>query len=184
MFSYPFAIHFIGTLVKIVLIFSGVFFLLWYYLKFRYRGMPTVQSGPADQPVAGEAGRVILPLKLQAFERFVLFLERINPSNLIMRLDHTGLTSLQYQTLLVRAIREEFEYNLSQQLYLSTQTWELVRNAKEEMIALINQASAKAGEQATAGDLVKIIFDLAVEKGKLPSELALEEVKQEFQDLV
>ena len=182
-FVSPSPFHLLFGIIKIVLIFSGLFFLLWYYLKQKNGHKPAGnETGPTGS-LTSEVTRVILPLRLQALERFVLFLERIHPSNLVMRLNNPDLTAAQLQTLLVRTIREEFEYNLSQQLYLSQQTWELIKNAKEEMVALINQAAAKSGDESMAGVLVKNVFEMVIEKGKLPTELALDEVRKEFQNL-
>ena len=182
-FVSPSPFHLLFGIIKIVLIFSGLFFLLWYYLKQKNGHKPAGnETNPIGSPTS-EVTRVILPLRLQAFERFILFLERIHPSNLVMRLNNPDLTSVQLQSLLVRTIREEFEYNLSQQLYLSQQTWELVKNAKEEMVALINQATARAGDESMAEALVKNIFEMVIEKGKLPSEMALDQIKNELQAL-
>jgi len=174
-FCSPALFHLLGGIIWLLLIFGGAFFLLWYFLKQTRKAIPAA--------VSKEDQKVILPLRLQAYERFVLFLERIHPSNLVMRLNSPDLTAYQLQSLLVRTIREEFEYNLSQQLYVSQHAWELIRNAKEETIAMINQASANVGEQTHSSDLVKGIFDIAVSKGKLPLDLALEEIKKELQKL-
>jgi len=174
-FGYPPLFHLLGGIIRFLLLFGGAFFLLWYYLR------QTRKAVPSDATSEGQ--RVILPLRLQAYERFVLFLERIQPSNLVMRLNSGDLTALQLQSLLVRTIREEFEYNLSQQLYVSQHSWELIRNAKEETIAMINQASAKVGTQAHSSDLVKEIFDISLSKGKPSLDLALEEIKKELQKL-
>jgi hypothetical protein len=174
-----FAFHLLKGFLLIITVFGGAFLLLRYYL--RNSRLPLQTSIIPSE--TGEVQKVILPLRLQAYERFVMFLERIHPSNLLMRLSNPELSSVQLQTLLVRTIREEFEYNLSQQLYISGHAWELIKNAKEEMVALINKASTKAGEQARAGDLVKAILELMVDKGKLPSELALEEIRKELQKL-
>jgi hypothetical protein len=172
-FHPPFLLHLIITVVAIMLFFGGAFFLLWYYLKQTRGIVPPV--------AANEEKNVVLPLRLQACERFILFLERIHPSNLVMRLNSPEITALQLQSLLVRTIREEFEYNLSQQLYISSDSWELIKNAKEEAIAMINQASARVGEGANSSDLVKEIFDISVSKGKLPVEVAIDEIKKEMQ---
>jgi hypothetical protein len=178
-----FGFHLLGGIIHILFVFSGAFVLLWYYLKNKKEQHPEPVKQPQESPERFGVLHTILPLRLQAFERFVLFLERIHPSNLVMRLNNPDLSSVQLQSLLVRTIREEFEYNLSQQLYVSLQNWEMIRNAKEEMISLINQASVKAGENATAGELVKLIFDLTVEKGRLPLEQALAGIKKEFDSL-
>ena len=174
-FHPPFLFHLIGVTVTILLVFSGAFFLLWYYLKHTRKAEPVVINKD-DQ-------KVILPLRLQAYERFVLFLERIHPSNLLMRINSPDITALQLQSLLVRTIREEFEYNLSQQLYISDNSWELIKNAKEETIAMINQASAKVGDDSHSSDLVKEVLEISISRGKLPVDLAIEEIKKELQRL-
>ena len=128
-----------------------------------------------------EEQKIILPLRLQAYERIVLYLERITPNNLIMRLNKPEMNAIQFQSLLIKTIREEFEYNLSQQLYISSKAWELVKNAKEETITLINQASSKVPEAGSSADLVRVLFEQFLEKEKLPVDTALDEVKQEIQ---
>ena len=67
---------------------------------------------------------VVLPLRLQAYERMALFLERIDPNQLVMRIHTPGLTVSQEQNLLLTAIRSEFEHNLSQQIYISDPVWQ------------------------------------------------------------
>jgi hypothetical protein len=173
--QFPFLFHLIGGLLRFLFIFGGLFFLLWYYLKQTRKPAPVVVNNQDHQ--------TILPLRLQAYERFVLFLERIHPSNLLMRLNNPDLTAIQLQSLLVRTIREEFEYNLSQQLYISGNAWELIKNAKEETIALINHATSGLPDHALSADLVKKVFEVTISKGKLPVETTLEEIKKELQRL-
>lgn len=167
--------HLVGMTIRFLLVFGGAFFLLWYYLKKTRKVIPM----EADS----EEHKVILPLRLQAYERFVLFLERIHPSNILLRLNSPDITALQLQSLLVRTIREEFEYNLSQQLYISGNAWELIKNAKEETISMINQATAKVGEDAQGADLVKAVFESSISKGNLPVDQAIGEIKKELQRL-
>lgn len=174
-FDHPFFFHLTEGSLQFLVVFGGAFFLLWFYLRNTRK--------PSPPAVNNHDHATILPLRLQAYERFVLFLERIHPSNLIMRLNSPDLTSFQLQSLLVRAIREEFEYNLSQQLYVSGNSWELIKNAKEETIAMINQASSGLAEDASAADLVKMVFEVTISRGKLPVETAIEEIKRELQRL-
>ncbi len=174
-FEHPFLFNLIGGFFRFFFVFGGAFFLLWYYLKQTRKPAPVVGNN--------QDHLTILPLRLQAYERFVLFLERIHPSNLLLRVNSPDITALQLQSLLVRTIREEFEYNLSQQLYISGNSWELIKNAKEDTIALVNQATSSLPETAVSSDLVKCIFDVAISRGKLPVETALEEIKKELQRL-
>jgi hypothetical protein len=145
--------------------------ILWYY--FSHKKYPV-------QPGQGEEQRIILPLRLQACERIVLFLDRIALNNLIMRISRPEMSALQLQAALVGAIREEFEYNLSQQLYISSKAWALVRNAKEETIRLINTASMKVAETAPSSEMVRTLLELVLAEEKSAVDVALEEVKQEI----
>jgi hypothetical protein len=174
-FEHPSFFHLVGGFLRFLFVFGGAFFLLWYYLRQTRKPIPVAGNSHDHQ--------AILPLRLQAYERFVLFLERIHPSNLVMRLNSAELTALQMQSLLVRTIREEFEYNLSQQLYVSGNSWELIKNAKEETIAMINHASSGLPDDARSADLVKMVFEVSISRGKLPVETALEEIKKELQRL-
>lgn len=169
--DFPVIFTIIGGFLRFVVLFGGAFFLLWYYLKNTKKNV-TAGTSTTDK-------NIIIPLRLQAYERFVLFLERIHPSNLVMRLNTPELTAAQLQSLVVRTIREEFDYNISQQLYISTSLWDLIRNAKEETIAMINQTSSELPDGAMASDLAQRVLALSISKGKLPVEEALDEIKKE-----
>ena len=138
---------------------------------------------PVQVTAQGEEQRIILPIRLQACERIVLFLDRIAVNNLIMRINRPEMNALQLQAALVGAIREEFEYNLSQQLYVASKTWVLVKNAKEETIRMINTASMKVPENASSSGMVRMLLDLVLGEEKSAVDIALEEVKKEIQKL-
>jgi hypothetical protein len=102
--------------------------------------------------------KITLPIRMQAYERLVLLLERIEPAGLLVRTNVPGMTAFQFQTTLIQAIRSEFDHNLSQQLYVSSKAWELVRNAREETIKRINTAAMKLTPEATSADLASLIL--------------------------
>ncbi|WP_020533952.1 hypothetical protein [Flexithrix dorotheae] len=106
-----------------------------------------------------EQTKEILPLRLQAYERIVIFLERLAPNNLIIRLNDSSYSAVQFQNILVHEIREEFNHNLSQQIYMSDQSWGLVKKCMEEVIALINNSGQELKPDATSLDLAKKIFE-------------------------
>jgi hypothetical protein len=124
-----------------------------------------------------------LPIRLQAYERIILLLERISPTSLVMRVSQPGMTAFELQTALIQNIRDEFEHNLAQQIYLSNTAWELARNGKEETIKLINIAASKLNESATAVELGSLIFELSARTDKLPLTSAIEYIKQEVRNL-
>lgn len=127
--------------------------------------------------------KIITPIRLQAYERLVLFLERISPESLVMRVHKSDFTVAQLQTTLLQNVREEFEHNLSQQVYVSSQAWELIRTAREEIIKLINTAAAKLNENATATDLSQKIFELSLSENKPVTKSALEFLKNEIRQV-
>ncbi|WP_337044655.1 DUF7935 family protein [Emticicia sp. 17c] len=126
---------------------------------------------------------LITPLRLQAFERMTLFLERITPNNLLVRLGSNSIHVLDFQQLLLREIREEFNHNLAQQVYLSHEAWEKIRHAMNEVVTLINTSAAELPTDAPALDLSKRIFEKVITEGKQPTTEALRFLKEEIQTL-
>ncbi|TAE41104.1 MAG: hypothetical protein EAZ70_02495 [Runella slithyformis] len=122
-----------------------------------------------------------LPIRLQAYERMCLFLERIAPNNLLMRLNGTATSASEFQQILLREVREEFNHNLSQQVYLSSDAWERIKAAQQEVIILVNQAAAEVSVEALPLDLSKKIFEKIIQENRNPTADALRFVKEEIQ---
>jgi hypothetical protein len=97
-----------------------------------------------------------------------------------MRVQQPNMTASQLHVALIKDVRSEFEHNLSQQLYLSTQAWELVKKAKEDMSKLINTAASELQENATGNNLSQKIFELTTREEKLPTTIAIDFVKNEI----
>jgi hypothetical protein len=154
-----------------------VFFTAWFILKEFFKQEERKQH----LKLLEEKQKISLPIRLQAYERVVLFLERISPGNLVMRIHKPNLGVKQFQQTLIHTIRQEYDHNLSQQLYLSAEAWEKVKGAKEEMIRQINIAAARLDEKATSTDLSNIIFEMSVDK--LATRIALDFVKAEARKL-
>jgi hypothetical protein len=127
-------------------------------------------------------------LKLQAYERLILFANRISIPHLISRLQQegnnsSGISSTDQQLLLVATIKEEFEHNVTQQLYVSKTAWDAVTNFKEKNILLIHQAAATLPVGSTAGELNRLLIsflanDASGDMHQLVSEVLSLEVKQ------
>ncbi|HUR66191.1 MAG TPA: hypothetical protein VMZ03_07550 [Chitinophagaceae bacterium] len=99
-------------------------------------------------------------LQLQAYERLVLLAERIALPNLISRLNQPGISAYEMKIILTENIKHEFEYNSTQQLYVSPVSWDSVRNLKEQNIMIVNQVSGSLPPSASAADLNKKILEL------------------------
>ncbi len=126
----------------------------------------------------------MLPLRFQAFERVTLFLERISPQNLLVRVHQNGMTASQFQMELISTIRSEYEHNITQQVYMSTQSWEAVKNAKEEMVKVVNVAASALNENARGVDLSKKIFEVILENEFVPTQKALDFIKAEIKQFM
>jgi hypothetical protein len=131
--------------------------------------------------VRSRAIETILPNRLQAYERMVLFLERMSPQNLLVRLSASGMPAREFHQLLLSEIRNEYNHNVSQQVYISQQVWELIKNAKEDLIVSINDAASEMNLESTSLDLSKKIFEKSINKSVDPLGHALVELKKEIQ---
>jgi len=122
---------------------------------------------------------VITPIRLQAYERVSIFLERIHPNSLVPRVHKQGMSARLLQSELTRVIRQEFDHNLSQQIYMSNHAWEMVKTAKEEITKLINIAASKLPDTATGAELSQMIIQISQQIDKMPTQVAVEYIKKE-----
>lgn len=123
----------------------------------------------------------ILPNRLQAYERMCLFLERISPPNLLLRVNNPVYSARELHKILLDEVRNEYNHNVSQQIYMSEDVWNMIRNAKEDLAILVNTASESMGPESTGLDLSRKIFELSLEKNVEPISHALSELKKEIQ---
>lgn len=124
--------------------------------------------------IFGKQTREVLMLRMQAYERLTHFVERIHPHALIGRHYLPNATAQEVQLNMVKNIREEYEHNLSQQIYVSREVWETVKNVKEQEISMINQIAVSLGMGASAKELIAKISEFAMnEDTEVPSDIAL-----------
>ncbi len=125
------------------------------------------------------AQKQLLPVRLQAYERLVLFLERINPPSLVIRCMQEAKSARQLHSVMLRTIREEFEHNNSQQLYVSAAGWNMVKTAKEEIVQLINLVAKDLNENSTTDEFAQ---QLVTQQAKMVDE-AIDKLKSEVASL-
>ena len=104
-----------------------------------------------------------VPLQLQAYERLAVLCERIAIPNLISRVNHPQATAKEMQALLIENIKQEFEYNASQQIYVSKVTWDAVRNLRDQSMLIINQVANVLPAEAKANDLNKQLLQVMMD---------------------
>lgn len=150
--------------ISLVIAFSLGGFLayaLWKQRKEAKQLLEQHEKQKANAPAA-----VAQPLQLQAYERLMLLIDRIALPNLISRTNQPGLNAKEMQVLLTHQIRQEFEYNVSQQIYVSPESWEAVRNLKDQNLLIINQISSFLPAEATGQDLNRSILEMLMQSPK------------------
>jgi hypothetical protein len=125
----------------------------------------------------------LIPLRLQAYERLALYLERISPNVMLINHHEPGMTVVEFQQKLLEMLRTEFEHNFSQQIYVSHAAWNITRNAKEEVARLINTAASSLDAEAPSYLLSKRVFDTMLENEDFPTHKALMIVKSEVSQM-
>ena len=128
-----------------------------------------------------ETLKVVTPIRLQAYERMALFLERISPDSLVLRCYQPGMDLKLLQGVMTKNIRDEWEHNLSQQVYIDIATWARIREAKDEMINLVNSSAVTLADTDDPTRLAATIFASAAQH--LPTDKALEELHREINEL-
>ena len=122
-----------------------------------------------------------LPTRLQAYERMSLFLERITPSKLLIRVAPNSSIKEDYERFLIGSIEQEFEHNLSQQIYMSDECWNIITAAKNATIQLVRKAGLLK-KTNTANKLREVILQEMLEK-RAPSDAALSFIKKEVGEM-
>jgi len=121
-----------------------------------------------------------LRLRLQAYERLAMYMERIHPRVLIPRVYETGMTVRDLQTAMLEVVRAEYEHNLSQQIYVSAQVWKTVQSVKEQEMAMMNQLASQLNPEASAKELHQRMIEFIVaNENSIPAEVALEVINNE-----
>jgi hypothetical protein len=153
-----------------------VFLTAWILL----RNMIRNDQDKRRQEIIMQNSRTIVPIRLQAYERIVLFLERTSLESLLIRTNTPGMTAGQLHSALLNSIRSEFEHNLSQQIYMSQQAWEVVKNARSNTIKIINTEFEKAPNTISSLEFSKLLLEKVMEIEKEPNRTAIEYIKNEI----
>ena len=157
-----------------------VFFTAWVILNKMIKN----DQDKRRQEIILQNSRTVTPIKLQAYERIVLFLERISLESLLVRVSTSEMKATQLHTALLSTIRSEFEHNLSQQIYMSPQAWEVVRNARSNMIKIINSEAEQMPVNAPAMVLSKQLLEKIMELETEPTRAAIDYLKGEISRMI
>jgi len=149
-----------------------------YLFKEDLRGYLKPKNMPSIDEKAGLLS--LRSLRLQAHERMIIFVDRINPSNLLLRLHQQGIEVGALQVMAVNEIKTEFQHNITQQLYLEAATWNVIRKLKDDTIAMVNNAVKNIPADASGMELSKKVLNYMSEIEENPYELTIGLIKQDI----
>lgn len=152
--------------------------LIAYYF---FKGHTANEEGRRRYLIQKEAQKNILPIRLQAYERLTLFLERIDPKKLLIRVKPYSDELQKYETLLIQNIENEYEHNLAQQIYVSPECWNLISAAKNATMQVIRQASMN--DKVENSDKLREYLLTHFMEEVTPSHKAMMFVKKEVSEL-
>ncbi len=124
----------------------------------------------------------LTPIRLRAYERLILVLERTLPANLIVNTIKPEMSNMELHTLLLATIRQEFSHNISQKIYVSDNLWIYIRGAQESLLKLINTCAAQCNPSNSGAELAERIIQVFSSSEKTPSEVAIEKLKTEVRN--
>jgi len=168
-------------IVPAIVFFGAAYYITnrWYEIQL-LKNKIEVKSKAVIDSKDNQLKKHFFPLQVDAAQRLVLFLERISPNNLIMRLHNPGLPALAFQQKLLTSIRSEFEHNLAQQIFVSPETWKKITDSKENIVKIIISAATDLGPTALAGDLSQKVFEITAQLKQQPIDAALLSIKREI----
>jgi hypothetical protein len=135
--------------------------------------------------IFGDNIKITIPMRMQAYERLTLFVERMDVQNMITRLYTSNSTAQDLQLAMIQSIRTEYEYNLSQQIYVSNEVWKTITSAKEQEVAMINGIASQLQIGAPAKELVQRITDVAMsQEDDTPRQIALIVINHEVKSML
>lgn len=124
-----------------------------------------------------------IPLKLQAYERLVLFIERINPANMLVRLNATSYTAKELQALIIDDIRSEYQHNITQQIYVSSRAWAVLKHVKDDTINIVSNAVKAVPAEASGLELSKTMLGYLSELEDNPYEMAAALLRKDVEEM-
>lgn len=155
---------------------AGVVVVVYFILKQYFENQEKLQ----EREMRERKAKHYWPVQMQAYERLILLLERMHPERLVFRVNKPGMSSRLLQADMLKTIRDEFDHNLAQQIYISKEAWEAVKAAREETVNILKAAETRVQKDGDSLELASVILELSDQLGKLPTDVAIDILKAEF----
>jgi len=166
-------------IVKYTIAGLGVVWIAFYLIKPYLEKNEKIQLLEFKKSIANQT----LPLRLQAYERLILFMERINPENMLVRLNPGNYTAAELHSIIISEIRNEYQHNITQQIYVTSRAWGVTKRVKEDTLNIVGNAIKSLPEGASGLDLGKTILIQLSQLENNPYELGGELIRKDLEDL-
>lgn len=170
---------FLLDIVKLTVAGMGVVWIAFYLIKPYLDRNDRTQLIELKKAVTGQT----LPLQLQAYERLILFIDRINPANMLLRLNATAYSAADLQGIIIGEIRNEFQHNITQQLYVTPGAWAVVKRIKDDTQSIVINAIKALPEGASGLDLSKTILSHLTQLEQSPYDIAAAVIREQTEQL-
>jgi hypothetical protein len=157
----------------------GVVYIAFYLIKPYFDRSEQIQLLEFKKSISNQT----LPLRLQGYERIVLFIERINPANMLIRLNAAGYSASELNSIIISEVRNEFQHNITQQIYVSSRAWAVTKRVKDETLNIVAHAVKALPENASGLDLAKTILSRLSAMEDNPYEIGAEMIRKDLEDL-
>jgi len=174
------------TIILIILVVAVLVFGFWMIMNANFRN----EEKRRQWELKRESQKTVSPIRLRAYERLTLLLERTKPEHMLLELQQKDPTALatwtipQLQQYLLQTIRAEFDHNQSQQVYISDEVWDDVLRARDQMAAFIIGIATQLPPDATTQTYATTMLTAFTSNGVTPTDKALEELKDEAKELM
>ena len=175
MAMYPYLLD----IVKYTISGLGVVWIAFYLIKPYLDKSERIQLLEFKKSIANHT----LPLRLQAYERIVLFMERINPQNMLVRLNAGSHSAVELHSIIIADIRSEYQHNITQQIYVTSRAWGVAKRVKDDTLNLVTNAMKSLPENASGLDLGKVILVQLSQMENDPYELGAELLRKDLEQL-
>ncbi|HJP61817.1 MAG TPA: hypothetical protein VJ844_00160 [Mucilaginibacter sp.] len=171
---------FLLELVKFTLAGIGTVYVAFYLIKPYLERSEKLQLMELKKSTTA----LTLPLRFQAYERLIVFVERVNPANMLIRLHGTQYSAHELHSLVVSEIREEFQHNVSQQIYVSERAWNVIKRVKDDTMSVITNAIKALPENATGLELSKTVLAHMASLQDNPYDIATSMIRKDMEELM
>src|SRR3569833_1698496 len=171
---------FLLELVKFTLAGIGTVYVAFYLIKPYLERSEKLQLMELKKSTTA----LTLPLRFQAYERLIVFVERVNPANMLVRLHGTQYSAHELHSLVVSEIREEFQHNVSQQIYVSERAWNVIKRVKDDTMSIITNAIKAMPENATGLELSKTVLAHMASLQDNPYDIATSMIRKDMEELM